>query len=92
MKNQVNAGLPRELRRVHLGVVSPKQYEVLTDRKLKIWRSNRSFPGIASPVDHAAELAGVKSGKRALWKLSPCATCPSMPRIARLIRANRHVV
>jgi hypothetical protein len=33
-----------------------------------------------------------RSGWRSLWKLSPCAIWPSIPRIARFIFASRHVV
>ena len=36
--------------------------------------------------------SALRSGWRSLWKLSPWAICPSMPRIARFILASRQVV
>ena len=33
-----------------------------------------------------------RSGWRSLWKVSPCAIWPSMPRMARFILASRQVV
>ena len=55
-------------------------------------RSNSARQSLTLKGGLARMKSALRSGKRSLWKLSPWAIWPSMPRIARFIRASRQVV